>query len=70
MVDDTKDPGPHDGYYVNIRQEHEIRYWTKRFGVTEERLREAVKKVGVTVDAVAAELKVGEDGKAQSDDIA
>jgi len=41
---------------VNVNEDHEVRYWTKKWGVSEEQLTAAVQKVGVVADAVAREL--------------
>ena len=40
---------------MNIHEDHEVRYWTEKWGVTKRQLTDAVKKVGVSVDAVARE---------------
>jgi hypothetical protein len=44
---------PQDSHRVNVNQEHEVRYWTEKLGVSAERLREAVQQVGPMVDDVA-----------------
>jgi Protein of unknown function (DUF3606) len=44
---------PQDAQRVNIHQEHELRYWTQKFGVSAETLREAVQQVGPMVEDVA-----------------
>ena len=41
---------------INLNEDHEVRYWSEKFGVTEERLREAVHKVGNRAKAVQEEL--------------
>jgi hypothetical protein len=41
---------------VNIHEDHQVRYWTGKWGITKERLADAVKKAGVSADAVAREL--------------
>jgi hypothetical protein len=41
---------------VNVHEDHEVRYWTEKCGVTKQQLADAVKKVGVSIDAVAREL--------------
>jgi len=46
-----------DAKRINIHEDYEVRYWTKRFGVTPEQLKAAVHKVGVMVDDVERELK-------------
>ncbi len=43
---------------VDINQDHEVRYWTGRFGVTEEELRRAVAEVGVGAESVGSILGV------------
>ena len=57
MIDDKTRKAPQDAARVNVNERHEVRYWTKRFGCTEEQLRSAVSKVGVSAKAVEAELK-------------
>lgn len=56
MADDLKDRGVRDRSRVNVHEDYEVRYWTEKWGVTEERLRQAVPKAGVSVEAVAREL--------------
>lgn len=57
MADDLSNRGPQDRARVNISEQHEIAYWTKKFGVSEEQLRNAVKKAGSSADAVEKALK-------------
>jgi hypothetical protein len=49
MADDLKNTGKQDDSRINVNQPHEVTYWTKTLGVSEEKLREAVQKVGVMV---------------------
>ena len=56
MSDDTALRGPRDGSRININQEHEVRYWTKALGVSEDELRRAVGEVGVSADKVRQHL--------------
>jgi hypothetical protein len=56
MPDDLSDRGPQDRARISLSEEHEIRYWTEKFGVTKERLTEAVDQVGSTADAVGIYL--------------
>jgi hypothetical protein len=51
---------------VNVNDRAELDYWTRRFDVSEERLKAAVRKVGVIIDDVARELK-GTASGGQSD---
>jgi len=46
MADDPNIQGPEDRTRVNLSQDYEIRYWTKRFGCTADELRAAVKSAG------------------------
>ncbi|MNI76408.1 hypothetical protein D3C73_1326360 [compost metagenome] len=57
MSDDLTNRGPQDRARINVNEDHELRYWTKELGVSEERLKEAVKAVGVAVEAVKEHLK-------------
>ncbi len=58
MVDDPTKSGPADRSRINIHQAHEVAYWTKALGVSEQRLREAVAAVGVMAADVRAHLGV------------
>ncbi|MBS4045141.1 MAG: DUF3606 domain-containing protein [Alphaproteobacteria bacterium] len=57
MADDLSNRGPQDRARVNLGEQHEIAYWTKKFGVSEEQLRKAVQKAGVSAEAVEKALK-------------
>jgi hypothetical protein len=41
-----------EGIRINIDEAWDLRYWAKELGVTEEKLTEAARAVGVQVDAV------------------
>ena len=56
MVDDLKNRGAADRSRVNIHEDHEVRYWTEKFGISEAQLVAAVRKAGVSANAVAREL--------------
>jgi hypothetical protein len=56
MADDLKNRGAQDRARVNVNEDHEVRYWTQKWGVSKEQLTAAVNKVGVSADAVAREL--------------
>jgi hypothetical protein len=56
MADDLKARGEPDRARVNVNEDHEVRYWTQKWGVTKEQLAAAVNKAGVAADAVAREL--------------
>lgn len=59
MADNTEKRGSPDSRRINVNQEHEVRYWSKEFGVTPEKLREAVKAAGTSVEEVRKHLRVG-----------
>ncbi len=42
---------------VNVNEQYEAAYWSKRLNTTPDKLKAAVKKVGVMVDDVEKELK-------------
>lgn len=56
MSDDKTNRAPQDASRINLSEDYEVQYWTNRFGVSKDRLRSTVDKVGVSVDAVAKEL--------------
>jgi hypothetical protein len=47
MSDDKSIRGPADGKRINVNEEYEVQYWTTELEVTEDKLRDTVKKVGV-----------------------
>lgn len=50
-------PNPHDYVmHVDLSQPWELSYWCRRFGVSAERLQEAVQCVGTDVDQIRAHL--------------
>ena len=57
MADDLKNRGAQDRARVNIHEDHEVAYWTKKWGISKEQLAAAVKKASVSADAVAKELR-------------
>ena len=57
MSDYKSNRGRQDASRINVNEDYEVRYWTKKFGGTAEQLRAAVKAVGVSAKAVEAHLK-------------
>ncbi|MGN2246405.1 DUF3606 domain-containing protein [Frateuria sp. GZRR35] len=57
MSDDLNNRGPADRTRVNVNEDYEARYWANRWGVSEDELRDAVKRVGVMADDVERALK-------------
>ena len=56
MADDLKKRGPADRSRINVREPHEVRYWTKALGVSGAKLQELVKRVGPMVKDVKKAL--------------
>lgn len=46
MSDDKSKSGGQDRLRINVHEEYELRDWSKRLGVTPERLKELVKEHG------------------------
>jgi hypothetical protein len=57
MPDDPTKKKPQDSSRVNVHENYEVEYWTKKFGVSPQQLKDAVKKVGPMVKDVQKELK-------------
>jgi len=57
MADDLSNRGPRDRDRVNVQEEWEANYWSKKFGVSKDKLKEAVQKVGVMAKDVEKYLK-------------
>ena len=57
MADDRTQVGPQDRTRINVNEDYELRYWSERFGVSQQKLKEAVAEVGVSASAVEAHLK-------------
>jgi hypothetical protein len=51
MADDRVTPRQ-----VSLKEDYEIRYWSERFGVSREELREAVNAVGIDPARVSAHI--------------
>lgn len=56
MADNLKRRQPEDPTKVNVNEKWEVDYWTNKWGVTEQQLRDAVKSVGVMTKDVAKKL--------------
>ena len=57
MSDDKSKSGQQDRLRINVNEDYELRDWSKKFGVTAEQLKAAVKKVGPMAADVEKELK-------------
>jgi hypothetical protein len=56
MADDLKKTGRHDDERINVDQDHEVRYWAEKFGLSSQQLREAVDAAGPMVKDVQRHL--------------
>jgi hypothetical protein len=56
MTDDKTQRAPRDAERVNVNEDYEVRYWCEKWGVSEQQLRDAVKRVGVMSKDVAKAL--------------
>lgn len=56
MSDDKCNTGTPDRDRINLSEDDEVQYWTQALGVSEDELREAVKAVGLTSEAVRNHL--------------
>ncbi len=58
MSDDLTIRQPQDPTKININQNHELNYWSKKFGKSKQAIKDAVGKVGPMVSDVKKELGV------------
>ena len=56
MPDDPKEVGKPDRDRINVHEDYELRGWSKSLGVSVDRLKEAVRKVGPMVADVRRAL--------------
>lgn len=57
MPDNKNTRGGRDRERISLEQDYEVNYWSKRFGVSKEQLKQAVQQVGDSVQAVENYLK-------------
>ncbi|KQY88285.1 DUF3606 domain-containing protein [Pelomonas sp. Root1444] len=57
MPDDKSKTGGQDRKLISLSEAYEVRDWSKKFGVTADELRAAVKAVGNDAATVEAHLK-------------
>ncbi|WP_333571389.1 DUF3606 domain-containing protein [Sphingomonas sp.] len=56
MVDDPALRGPQDRSRIALEEDYEVRYWTHKWGISQEELTQAVHQVGHSAAAVARHL--------------
>jgi len=57
MADDLQKTGRQDDARISINQDHELSYWSKNLGVSRDKLRETVARVGPMRQAVERALR-------------
>jgi hypothetical protein len=57
LADDKSKRAPQDANLVSLEEDYEVEYWTRKYGVTRQRLTDAVKSVGHSAGEVAKHLK-------------
>ena len=57
MPDNLKSTGGQDRKRINVNEDYELRDWSKKFDVTPEQLKDAVRAVGDRADDVELHLK-------------
>ena len=57
MPDDKSKPGGQDRKRINVNEDYELRDWAKKFGVSQDELKAAVKAVGDDAGAVEKHRK-------------
>ena len=57
MSDDKSKSGGQDRKRINLSQDYEVRDWSKKFGVTPDELKAAVRAVGENAGEVEKHLK-------------
>ncbi len=55
-MDDKNQTGKADDSRINVNEDYELQYWSDKFGVSRERLREAVEVAGTSVEKVKSYL--------------
>jgi hypothetical protein len=58
MADNLKQTGKPDDARINVEQDHEVRYWSAKFGVSRDDLRRAIHQVGPMVKNVEQHLNI------------
>ena len=57
MADDKTLRSPQDSSRIAMGEDYEVEYWTRKFGVSRDRLQQAVDAVGNSANAVERHLK-------------
>jgi hypothetical protein len=63
MADNPGIRGQQDRSRINMEQEHEVRYWSQKLGISSDELRRVVGEVGPMAEAVEQRVR-GRGGRA------
>ncbi|MET3977919.1 hypothetical protein ABIB62_000486 [Mucilaginibacter sp. UYP25] len=55
-MDNKQNTGSPDRDRINVNEDYELQYWSEKFGVSRDELKEAVKAAGTSVEAVQKQL--------------
>ena len=56
-MDNKQKTGSPDRDRINVNEDYELQHWSKKFGVSSDELKKAVKAVGTSAEAVEKHLK-------------
>jgi predicted DNA-binding protein YlxM (UPF0122 family) len=56
-MDNKKNIGAPDRDKINVNEDYELQYWSEKFSVSHQELKDAVKSAGTSVEKVKAYLK-------------
>jgi hypothetical protein len=56
-MDNKQKTGSPDRDRINVNEDYELQHWSKKFGVSSDELKKAVKTVGTSAEAVEKHLK-------------
>ena len=57
FMSDDKSKVAQDRKFINVNEDYELRYWTEEFGISAERLKAIVEKIGTSAQGVRDYLK-------------
>jgi hypothetical protein len=63
MPDNKKETQPQDASRINMNEDYEVQYWTKKFGCSKDELKDAVESVGVSAEKVEEFLGISSGKK-------
>ncbi len=65
MSDNKKNIGKPDRDRISLSEDYEVQHWSKKFGVSSEELKKAVKQVGSNATDVETYFQKGKAGAAK-----